>query len=567
MQRWLWRLVPVGISLVAFAWPLWFITRTPGADWGYFDALSLVVRSSVHSYGRFPMHDPWVMGGVDLLANPQTRIFSPAGLLDQLFRPHIANVLSLVIHGIFGAWGMSALLRRLGHDRVVASLGAMMFIGGSWFMLHFCEGHVPYGSMQLLPWVVYWLLELDKPAAQIKLVALLAFFLLDGGMYAFIYSFYAALLLLVLGLVPIRGFIASMRKDKILVPVLGVAFLGVSAVKLVPALDALGLRELKVDESTTMDPSLLVDAFYDPDQWFFRDAQPLLWRFHEVGCYLGFVATLLVLIGLARPRVFKTHWRWLVFGLVFVWIGTNWLAPFNPWTIISSIPLLRNAHVQSRTFIWLYFAFVILLCAAVREIRWRPWIGRAVLMLAVLEIVVVSQRQWYRAMQNAGGEQRYQATSKDITQRAWAHTIRWGTKPGHYFAGGFGSLDTYEPAQTLRNIRFRGQPGYHGEIRVLGGDGTAELREISPGYIAFTYAGTTPAMVRINQNQLAGWEVTQGDAEPAEDDLALDVKIASPGEIILRYAPWYWPDIVLAYFLGIFLFVGMTLRLRHNLVT
>lgn len=544
-------------------WPLWFFNRVTGADWGYFNALSLVVRSSVHTYGRFPMHDPWVMGGVDLLANPQTRIFSPFGLFDQIFRPHLANLFSLVVHGALGAWGMRTLLQRLGHDRVVSSLGAMMFIGGSWFMLHYCEGHIPYGSMQLLPWAVYLLLELDKPAAQVKLVALLAFFVLDGGIYAFIFSAYAAIAMAAVGLLPLRGFVKSMRENKILVPVLGFAFLGVCAPKLVPVLDMLGTRELQV-EHADMPLHVLASAFYDPDQWFFKPARPLLWRFHEVGCYLGFAATLFVIAGLTRPAVLKAHWRWLVFALIFLWIGTNWLAPMNPWTVISVTPLLRNAHVQPRVFIWFYVAFIILLCAAVREVRSRPWVGYAALAIAVLEIVVVSQRQWHRALQNQGAEARYQSTNKDITQRTWSHTVRWGTKPSHYFAGGLGSVNTYEPAQSLRNIRFRGEAGYAGEIHVMSGDGNAELREVSPGHVDFTYEGTTPAMVRLNLNQLSGWEVVKGDAEPADDDLSLDVRVTSPGEVTLRYSPWYWPDVVLAYVLGIFLFVGMALRLRHK---
>jgi hypothetical protein len=250
-----------------------------------------------------------------------------------------------------------------------------------------------------------------------------------------------------------------------------------------------------------------------------------------------------------------------------LWIGTNALAPFNPWELIARTPLLRNAHVQSRNFIWLYFAWVVLVCAGVRSFRWKPQLAHGLLVAAVLEIVVVSHRQWYRAMHNDGGKHRYQATMRDITQRAWTYTVMWATKPEHYFAGGYGALDTYEPAQIERSVRYRGGPGYAGEIRVVGGNGTAELREISPGYVAMRYDGTTPAMVRINQNRLAGWQVVSGEAECDHDDYSLDVKIASPGEIVLRYHPWYWPDIAMAYVLGLVVFVGMALRLRQKAAT
>lgn len=553
----------MGCSLAAFLWPLYYLFRTPGLDWEYFDSLALVVRSSVHTYGRFPMHDPWVMGGVDLLANPQTRIFSPMGLLDQLFRPHVANVLSLFILGILGAWGMAAVLTRLGHNRVVAHLGALMFVGGSWFMLHFCEGHIPYGVMQLLPWTALWLMELDQPVAQVKLVALMAFYLLDGGMYAFIFSLYGAIVLAALGLVPLRGFVASLKQQRILVPSLFVAFLGLTAPKMVPVLDSIGTRELHVEHST-MPASLMGRSFFDVDQWFLKPAPGVGWRFHEVGCYLGFAAAALILVGATRPGFLKAQWRWLVFAAVFFWIGTNFLAPFNPWELITRTPLLRNAHVQSRTFIWMYFAWVILVCASIRALRWKPLVGQGLLVLAVLEIVTVSSRQWYRAMHNANGKERYESTAQDITARQWNYTVKWANKPAHYFPGGYGSLDTYEPAQIERTIRYRGGPGYAGEIRVTGGDGAAELLEVSPGTIDFRYQGSTPAMVRINQNRLAGWDVVEGDAELSGDNPSIDVQIRTAGDIHLRYSPWYWPDIIWSYVLGLVVFVGMALRLRQK---
>ncbi len=563
MQRWLWRLVPWTVSLVAFLWPLYYLFRTPGGDWDYFDSLAMVVRSSVHTYGRFPMHDPWQMGGYDLLINPQTRIFSPIGLLDLVLWPHIANVFSLVILGGFGAWGMLAVLERLGNDRRTSALGSLVFIGGSWFMLHFCEGHIPYGSMQLLPWVVLFLMDLDKPYAQLKLTALLAFFILDGGVYAFIYSLYGALGLMAVGMVPLRGFFASVRARPLFLPGLAAAFVGVTAPKTLPIMDAIGFRGMQI-EAATMPFKLLLAAFFDPDQWFQRSAYPLLWRFHEIGCYLGYAATLLIIVAAVHPQFVKTYWRWFAFALIFFWIGTNYLYPFNPWVITSHTPLLRNAHVQSRAFIWMYFAWVILMCAAARSLRWKPLVGQVALCVAVLEIVAVSQRHWYRAMHNDGAHARYLATARNITAREWKHTVLWGIKPDHYFPGGVGSVDSYEPAKIDRMTRYVGGKGYYGEIRAMGDVGTAKLIEVSPTYIGFTYDGATPAMVRINQNVLAGWRVDVGNAELDIGDMSIGVKVFTPGEIVLRYQPWYWPDIIWAFALGLLVFVAVGIRLREQ---
>src|SRR5262245_59098519 len=89
-------LVAVGASLAAYA-PFFSQISVPfSRDWTYFNAMSLVVRSIVLHFRRFPLHNPWVCGGLDLLANPQTRIFSPMMLLDLALTPQWANLMGLV---------------------------------------------------------------------------------------------------------------------------------------------------------------------------------------------------------------------------------------------------------------------------------------------------------------------------------------------------------------------------------------------------------------------------------------------------------------------------------------
>ena len=46
-------------------------------DWDYFNSLALVVRSTVLGYNTWPLHHPWVCGGLDLLSNPQIEFGLP----------------------------------------------------------------------------------------------------------------------------------------------------------------------------------------------------------------------------------------------------------------------------------------------------------------------------------------------------------------------------------------------------------------------------------------------------------------------------------------------------------
>src|SRR5262245_36627079 len=96
-----WLIAILGTT-ACYAVPLRLAFFSPGFDWNYFDSLALLVRSTVLHYGTWPMHDPWMCGGLDVLANPQSRVFSPFLLTDLLLSPHIANLVSLWVCGVVG---------------------------------------------------------------------------------------------------------------------------------------------------------------------------------------------------------------------------------------------------------------------------------------------------------------------------------------------------------------------------------------------------------------------------------------------------------------------------------
>ena len=150
-------LIAVAVASVIAAYALYF----PWADgpyfddWSSFNSLSLVVRSNILHYGRFPVHNPWVCGGLDLMTNPQNRVFSPFLLADLVLPPQWANLCTLMIYGTVGFIGCFWLLTALGCGRGAALIGSILFVNGSWFALHYPEGHIPYGAMQLVPLMMF----------------------------------------------------------------------------------------------------------------------------------------------------------------------------------------------------------------------------------------------------------------------------------------------------------------------------------------------------------------------------------------------------------------------------
>jgi 2-polyprenyl-3-methyl-5-hydroxy-6-metoxy-1,4-benzoquinol methylase len=541
--------------------PLLNWNRTIGVDWDYFSSLSLVVRSNVLSYGKFPLHDPWVGGGLDILANPQNRIFSPLFILDLLLSPHAANLVSLILYSFLGMVGTYLMLRGREVSRVAAVACAILFVNSSWFGLHFSEGHVPYGSFQLLPWVLYFAFRLSKPSAVFGLCSLLSLFLLDGGMYAFIFSLVLLALCTAVGLVkPWQALLGRTRREKVWVGLSVVCLALLSSAKLVPVLVFSRDRKPGLDFST-LSVAQLGKIFFYPFQTLLDSMGPEIpLRFHEFGCYLGVLAAVLVVSHLTRMRNLKKEARFVALAAFFFWVGSGWGGALNPWHFFQKLPLLNNAHVQSRVFLLMDLCFLVVLASALDRLRRRPQLLLGLAAVLVLEATFVKAYPFHAAYKWIGKAKPTVTLIRSQTIRA---TIDQGTKPEHYFSGLSGARQTYDPAAPRTAVQSRGLASYRGEIYFTDGMGTVALDAFTPGRIVFHYTATAPSRIEINSNQLADWKAVAGNVQlkPSESGL-IGVQVPpGAGSVELAYAPWYLSGLLFAYASGILLWFGLLVSL------
>lgn len=182
-------LIIIFSSLSAYLVPLLFFnSKVLVRDWGLFNGFSYFVKSSVCQFYTIPIHNPYVMGGMDFFANPQSRFFSPFTIFDLILSPPFANLFSLITLAIIGSLGFYKLIKYLGIKQNIALIGSIIFIHSSWFSLHYSEGHIIFGSFQLIGLALYIILRLEIKKYKFYFAVLNAFYLLDGGIYAFIYT-------------------------------------------------------------------------------------------------------------------------------------------------------------------------------------------------------------------------------------------------------------------------------------------------------------------------------------------------------------------------------------------
>jgi hypothetical protein len=544
-------------ALLGFVVPIVKVGQSLGQDWKYFDSQSLVVRSAVLFYKRFPIHDPWVMGGADLLANPQSRVFSPAILFDIIGGPYYGNFLYLIAYAMLGAFGAYRLLRA--HEVSVASAvtGALLFVNSTWFSLHFAEGHLPFGPFLLLPWVLHFALTLSKPESVFGLCSLLALFLLDGGMYPFIFStVLIGLLLLTWRIRPI-ALAKQIKRHWVVWLSCALSFTLLTSAKIVPVISVHGKRVPTLD-MTSMPPAEVARALFYPDQTIALLPMGSIHRFHEYGCYLGGAAVFIVIGGLVSWKLLKQNAAYLLLMALFFWAATGWGEERNPWTIFQRLPLLNNAHVQSRMFLLFHLVFIIVLCRSIDAIR-HWFVARAAQVFLVVEVLATTANTWNSTFHDfPGPEYKRLIRSTSITA-----TVHDAPKPGLYFDGTQCAKFIYEPAGIESNTHYVGDGGYRGELYATAGQGTLSLGERIPGRVVFEYASTAPMRVEVNTNVLKGWRVQSGVAKiyaTAEGLVGLDLP-AGKQTIAIEYAPRYLPRVLGAFGAGLLLWFAIAVHL------
>ncbi len=543
--------------------PLLNLFTTPRADWDYFNGLSLFVSSSIHHYRGFPIHDPWMCGGLDYLTNIQNRVFSPLGLLDLIFRPFHANLASLMLCSGIGLFGAYLCGRRLNFGVFTSALFGYIFISSSWFGLHFAEGHIRFGSIQLLPLLLFLTFDFERKKNILAIIIIESLIALDGGFYALIFSIYLILTAIIIGLgglsfSRVRRFLSA-RPGFVFISLL--TFVLLSSPKLLPVFFA--KQNVYIPFSgNSMTLRDILTSFFNPFQHADSPFTGIYeYRFHEFGNYLGILTISLFILSVVR---FRRDTIGIVGAVLFwLWAGLGWGGIFNPWTL-HEFSLFSVAHVQSRVFI-IADIFILLLGARFLNVlekdHRRTFILTATCL--VLEMTFVRNYPYYKSLLLK------QSPAKADTIRNWTvlKTLYRANVPEHYLLDNAGSRNCPEPSFSQRKALVAGTANYFGEVHILGNAASEQATLISynPGEIHFRLSPTLayPVDVEFNTNELYGWRSSSDRATVIPDTGMLRVRVeGAADEYVINYRPSYFSWIFILWGAG---FLGLALLSKMNI--
>jgi hypothetical protein len=560
---------------IFFYLPFFLIPGTnPISDWDYFQSKSLIVKSLVLQYQVFPLHNPWACGGLDVLANPQNRIFTPFIFLDLFLSPKYANILSLIFHSVFGLWGAFKFFTFIGRGYFSAFSGAFLFIGSSWFGLHYAQGHIPYGAIQLIPLACYLFCRYDSKKHFFFLGLLFASFILEGAIYCAIFTIYAILTALYcqIGGLNTQKLIGYIRHSKAWVLSCFGVFISLASLKLIPFF-WVKTSFFQTFQTSNVDFSdlfwMLLNPFQDPHH--VMQNSTVQWQGHEFGMYLGLAIPILFFISLRLKTQKKT--RLLVAIVFWSWAALGWGDAFNPWTLHELSPF-SYAHVQSRLSILSLLFLLVLITQTLDHLKTRLGSGFffAILFVLFVEHSVARIYPFYKVQQNSDGIVLNNATLIKSTQLT--QTIESFNNVEHYLTGNKGSKLCYEPSVKIYKAKEYNNPDYKGEIYwdTQTESNTSPSKNISiqtytPGYIEISYSSEQENQTfTINTNHLGGWISLDPQVEILSKNgelLRLRVKNNS-GTVQLIYRPKYIIPLIFFGLIGLFGTIFLYRRTRNQ---
>jgi hypothetical protein len=499
-----------------------------GNDWDTFLESAWAAVESVAHFGQMPHWDPYKCGGLPLLADPQSRVFTPFFILHLILGPVAALHLEFPLHLAIAWSGGYYLARQIGVGALGATVCASVFPSSSWLYLHFAEGHAVFMAMAYIPWMLgLWWRAAETgepvPAAVGGLFAALAF--AESGIYAAYLT------------PPLMGVVAltlalSRRSIKPLLALLTMPFFaaGFSAVKLLPVL-ALGISR-PAGWPEVQNLSMLVQELFARNQDRYRPhVVGMFWGFHEYGAYVGLCFAALAMMCCIWS--FKRGLPWLVGAVLMLALSAGAWAWWSPWALLQGLPLYSSEHIPSRFLILFVMALSPLAGLGAEAIASRYGFWGTATVLTLLAVALVDA--WVVSVPNLWHV--FDGTAQDLSRSAEFRQF-WDSTDHQTFSvarSDQGALNCYAMNVLGVHARAYNQSGYLGEYHLTSG-GTAALSAWSPNHLSYDVDVPAPTVLIVNQNYHEGWRLEAGNGQLGSIVGLIAVKLpAGKQHLLLAY--------------------------------
>jgi len=322
-------------------------------------------------------------------------------------------------------------------------------------------------------------------------------------------------------------------------------------------------------ENINLNYTSVFHAFFNPNAFIHLNVQDGNYldfvKFHEVGAYVGVLTFVLAAFFLIR------FWSKKILGycliiLLFFWIGTGWFDPINPWRIFQQLPIISNAHVQTRALFIVYFFVIILLAFSLDAIyNKKKFLTVVLFFLLFAEGVFLSNYPYLKvyeyeeSVMNTADFPKGVFNTKIDATHANPISYGWGFHFEHYNSINAATKGFMDPSFIVTDVKSITEKGYKGEAYFIEGAGQVTVISFTPGELELSCAVEKAGVIQINTNYLLGWTSETDEVEVFSKGGLLMFRI-SQGDRTVKLHYSYW-----CFYLTASLFVGGCLLMIYLL--
>jgi len=555
-------------QIVVVCWPLGQgLDKYGGHDWDASLAFRYFVVDCVRRYHQFPFWLPNCGGGYTAwgFVDSDTIVVSPWLPFYFLFDVRVAARLEILGTALLSAWGTWLLAGRFTRSIAGRMFACIFFVVNSRWSLQTTSGHAWHAYYAFMPWVFYFFDKAHghgefggRPSWKCAAAsgAFLALMVYNGAIYPFPHALLGLGILAMLLAVYFRSW-----RPLLMVALTGVFFVGLSAPKLFPIVDAFSKAPRLIESSETMDLHVFLELLTNRNQNF-GGAPVAVSRYgwHEWGMYIGWVPLLVATAAMMLPAP-RHHRAFKWVGLGFLIMGFGAFHEYAPWTLLHEAPVFRSLHVPSR---WLYPAALVIgtlggamlgrLSVRQGQLRTRIELPLLVCVAAMaFDIAAVAVRPMGSAfwMEIAPGLQRrpdfhqffHLPPSLKYLRDDWSVPALPSimANVGAIESTAVGPVNIFSKDDTGQipgqGAKGEGDPAYRGEFFTEGGSGHVSVVRWTPNQVDIRVEDATPGdLLVMNQNFDPGWRANGRSTRNLRDTVAVALT-RSNEEITLRYRP------------------------------
>lgn len=557
IPTWLPYLLFAGLSLL-LAVPL---LRHPSywgiRDWDLFTTLHAAAVRSIVDYGQFPFWNPYIGGGNILFAHPEVPVLNPLFGLLLLFGPLLGLKIQIVVVAFIGLVGFYRLARHLHLDPAAACFPPVVFMLGSYLILHFAAGHIPFHYFAVLPWLVlFYKKSLEKPIHILSAGGAVAFMILgSGAAVPLLFSMFTLFLLSLFDVDRVRTY-----RPPLYVVLAGLCGAAFAAVKFLPMADYL-LRNPWVPTELSQDTPIhiLPYMFFSFDQSIFSTyMRGDAWGWHEYGAFVGPVTAALVVLAVVKR--FRDTWPYLVLTVFSLLLVLGAFVPVvSPWNLLHQLPVFSSLRVPSRMVVIALFSLAVMAGYGVdwllSAMKRRKLLLAALLFVAVAGInlfvcLPILGQAFPRVPETRPYNADFRQTEGDPNKLYGAFLANRGTIRAAW-------LSAYRPGRGILGAGDVNQEWYSegNAVKVL-------ARTFTPNRISFDLTSPAGGSLVVSQGYDTGWHRADGgEIRPSYDLISF---IVPPGEtrVELYYRPAYFTAGVIVSILSIAAALFVAIRRR-----